>query len=121
MKGILFCLAPLIFASSALASDLDNWTIKVRLYRGYPPLPFEALNKIGVMVVEETSKGFLKKSVVYRDNWHPGSTFCMYVDPKLGNAEKVRDDILRRLGELHPRGQFLEFQVENPSNCMKKF
>jgi hypothetical protein len=105
----------------------DSWknpdfAIQVRLYRGYPPVEsFTALQDLGKILVEETGNGFVMRSVVDRDDVHPGATFCIQVDPRTGSAKKELTRIIDTISQLKPEGQFVDFNVENPSSCLSKY
>ena len=124
MKPTIFLSVLTFFVSTtsllADAPKLEEWTIKVRMYRGYPPGEFKALNELAVIVANETSKGFLNKTVINRDDVHPGATFCLLVDPRVHTAKEERARILDEIRALKPDGQFVEFSVASPSDCALK-
>lgn len=111
------------FAGSAQQSWKDpNLAIQVNLYRGYPPAEsFTALTDLGQILVQNTAKGFIVRSVVDRNDVHPGATFCMQVHPGLYNAKEIHAQILTSIQALKPEGQFVEFYVESPSSCLSKY
>lgn len=99
-----------------------NLAIQVSLYRGYPSAEsFTALNDLAQILVQNTAKGFIVRSVVNRNDVHVGATFCMQVHPGLYNAKETHSQILSSIQALKPDGQFVEFNVESPSSCVSKY
>ena len=127
MKRIVFIM--LLGACNALANNPvpsswkdPNLAIQVSLYRGYPPAEsFTALNDLSQILVQNTAKGFVVRSVVDRNDVHPGATFCMQVHPGLYDAKEVHAKILSSIQSLKPEGQFVEFYVESPSACLNQY
>lgn len=112
------------FADGSASPSWKNpeLAIQVNLYRGYPPAEsFTALNDLGQILVQNTAKGFVVRSVVDRNDVHPGATFCMQVHPGLYNAKEIHAQILSSIHALKPEGQFVEFYIESPSSCVSKY
>lgn len=127
MRQILFIV--LLGTCNALAKNPappswkePNLAIHVSLYRGYPPVEsFAALNDLGQILIQNTAKGFIVRSVIDRNDVHPGATFCMQVHPGLFDAKEVHAKILSSIQALKPEGQFVEFFIESPSTCLNEY
>lgn len=115
-------LSPFISHADNISWKNPEYAIQVRLYRGYPPADsFTALHDLGKILVQETGKGFIVRSIVDRDDVHPGATFCIQVDPRTGSAKEELTRITNTISALKPDGQFIEFEVTNPSPCLSKY
>lgn len=108
-----------VFAEDNANSEIENYSIKVRLYRGSPEADsFTALFDLSKIVAMETAKGFIKRTLILRDDFHVGATYCLYIDKDLYDATEQLERIKGLVSSLSPEGQFLDYQVTHPSDCL---
>ena len=102
----------------AFASESSQWAIEVKLYRITPSETFKALDTLGSVILDETSNGFIQRSVVVREGFHRGITACLLIDSRLGSATEERDRIVSDIQNIDPGAGAITFTVNNPSSCM---
>jgi hypothetical protein len=102
------------------AADVKDaqWSIRVNVYRNFSGSDFEPLTELGSLVAKEASNGFLLKSVITRNGFHQGATFCLLVNPNLGDASEEKARILAAIEALKSQGSFDDFSISSPSSCM---
>lgn len=101
------------------ADDLKPWTISVIAYSHGPVGEFRELESVATFVARETAKGFLNRTLVSRDAFHYGATFCLLVDHRVDSAEKQRQRILVELKKFHEtQDGKISFEISNPSDCL---
>lgn len=116
-----FLLAVLISFSWAQANEIENYSIEIKMYRAFPPVEnFTAMYDLGWHVAKETAKGFIKKAVIKKQAYHTGVTYCLIIDPSLSDANFQFERILNLLRALKPEGQYVQYKVSSPSNCLKE-
>ncbi len=109
---------PVSADTSTAESRSKNWSIEVGLYRTDPSPEFKALDDLGILVMQETAKGFIARSVVTRNSFHPGATVCMLVDQRLGNAAEEKARIVEALRSIELDGPTVSLAVSDNSTCM---
>ncbi|MGE0174350.1 MAG: hypothetical protein AB7T49_16260 [Oligoflexales bacterium] len=99
------------------ASRSGDWAIMVTAYQISPNEDSTVLEELGSLVVRETANGFLSKTIITKDGFHEGATFCILVNKNLGNSEDERNRILTEITELQETAQIDDFNVTHPADC----
>lgn len=96
-----------------------DYAVQVRMYRGGLVGPFKELDRLGELIMEETSRGYIIFSQIYREDFHQGVTACFQIDPRVLTVAMQKSRIVEQLSALRPEGEFVQFEVESPSHCWK--
>lgn len=115
-----------VFAQSAEQPSeyVPNWVnpdyaVQVRMYRGGFVGQFKELDRLGELIMEETSRGYIVFSQIYREDFHQGATVCFQIDPRVLTVAMQKSRIVEQISTLKPEGEFVQFEVESPSHCWK--
>lgn len=105
------------FINASFEEDIRSWTVVVRIYSNRPQQRVEALEKMAVLTANETAKGFLNRSHIFRDDYHFGATFCLLIDGRVYEAEGQKKRILEEINQIIRIDDSLTVEVINPADC----
>lgn len=99
------------------AEDIKPWSIAVHAYSNERE-EIPQLDAFAIFAARETGKGFLNRTIIKREYFHFGATFCILMDYRIYEPARERQRILADLEKIG-KGSADDVYVEvtNPSDC----